>query len=118
MEIPETSVQLTDKDIDERVCLSFRVSSSTNRPRILQIARAVEAEVARRLKEREDREREEKGRLQQEKENFVPREKQDDERRQTQAECRLPAGVLTPLLTRHRDLDDQLRARLAELEQK
>ncbi|KAG8216883.1 P-loop containing nucleoside triphosphate hydrolase protein [Butyriboletus roseoflavus] len=100
MEKPETTVQLTDKDIDER------------------IAKAVEAEVARRLKEREDREREENTRLQQEKENFAPREKQDDERRQTQADCKLPSGVLTPLLTRHRDLDDQLRARLAELEEK
>ncbi|KAI9569943.1 P-loop containing nucleoside triphosphate hydrolase protein [Boletus coccyginus] len=100
MEESETTVQLTDKDIDER------------------IARAVEAEVARRLKEREDREREEQARLQQEKENLALGEKQDDERRQAQADSKLPAGVLTPLLTRHRDLDDQLRARLAELEEK
>ncbi|KAH0826644.1 P-loop containing nucleoside triphosphate hydrolase protein [Lanmaoa asiatica] len=100
MEKPETTVQLTDKDIDER------------------IARAVEAEVARRLKEREDREREEQARLEQEKENLALREKSDDERRQAQVNPKLPPGVLTPLLTRHRDLDDQLRARLAELEEK
>ncbi|KAF8552102.1 kinesin-domain-containing protein [Imleria badia] len=98
-EKPEATTQLTDKDIDER------------------IARAVEAEVARRLKEREDREREEQERLQQEKENLALGEKQD-ERRQAQAEPKLPPGVLTPLLARHRDLDDQLRARLAELEEK
>lgn len=76
----------------------------------------MEVEVARRLKEREDREREERVRLQEEKENIVLREKQDDEQHQAQADARLPPGVLTPLLTRHRDLDDQLRARLAELE--
>jgi kinesin family protein 22 len=116
MEQPETSVQLTDKDIDERVRFSSCVPSSTER--ILQIARAVEAEVARRLKEREDREREEQVRLEQEKENIVLGEKQDDERRQAQADPKLPSGVLTPLLARHRDLDDQLRARLAELEDK
>jgi len=74
--------------------------------------------VARRLKEREDREREEQARLQQEKENLALGEKQDDERHQAQADSKLPSGVLTPLLTRHRDLDDQLRARLAELEEK
>ncbi|KAG9313403.1 P-loop containing nucleoside triphosphate hydrolase protein [Chiua virens] len=96
----EASIQLTDQDIDER------------------IARAVEAEVARRLKEREDREREERARCQQEeKENLALQEKQDD-RRQAQADPKLPPGMLTPLLARHRDLDEQLRARLAELEQK
>ncbi|KAF9225788.1 kinesin-domain-containing protein [Gyrodon lividus] len=95
----ETLVQLTDKEIDER------------------IARAVEAEVARRLKEREDREREE-----QEKENLALKQRQAAEvekvKLQPQAEPKLPPGVLTPLLTRHRDLDDQLQARLAELEEK
>ena len=78
----------------------------------------MEAEVARRLKEREVREREEQARLEQEKENLALTEKQDDERRKAQADPKLPAGVLTPLLARHRDLDDQLRARLAELEEK
>ncbi|KAG6377420.1 P-loop containing nucleoside triphosphate hydrolase protein [Boletus reticuloceps] len=100
VEESETTVQLTEVDINER------------------IAKAVEAEVTRRLKEREDREREERTRLEQEKENLALREKQDDERRQAQANSKLPPGVLTPLLARHRDLDGQLRARLAELEEK
>lgn len=76
----------------------------------------MEAEVARRLKEREDREREERARLQEEKENLAIGEKQDDERHQEIE--RLPPGVLTPLLMCHRDLDDQLRTRLAELEER
>lgn len=95
---PESTVQLTDKEIDER------------------IARAVEAEVTRRLKEREEREREEQARLQQEKENIALMEKQATERERP--EQKLPSGVLTPLLKRHRDLDEELRSRLAELEQK
>lgn len=81
-----------------------------------QIARAVEAEVARRLKEREEREREEQARLQQEKENLALQEKQAAE--SVRVEPKLPPGVLSPLLKRHRDLDEELRARLAELEQK
>ncbi|KAF9236661.1 P-loop containing nucleoside triphosphate hydrolase protein [Melanogaster broomeanus] len=100
----QSRVQLTDKEIDER------------------IARAVEAEVARRLQEREDRDREEQLRLQQEKENIALKEKQateaEKEKTRSQAEPNIPSGVLTPLLTRHRDLDDQLQARLAELEEK
>lgn len=96
---PEPSVQLTDREIDER------------------IARAVEAEVARRLKEREEREREEQARLQQEKENISVMEKQAAAEREKIGQ-KLPPGVLTPLLKRHRDLDEELRARLAELEQK
>lgn len=81
-----------------------------------QIARAVEAEVARRLKEREEQERVEQARLQQEKENLALQEKQAVEN--VKAEPKLPSGVLSPLLKRHRDLDEELRARLAELEQK
>ncbi|KAI6127555.1 kinesin-domain-containing protein [Pisolithus thermaeus] len=95
---PDSTVQLTDKEIDER------------------IARAVEAEVTRRLKEREEREREEQTRLQQEKENIASMAKQATERERP--EQKLPSGVLTPLLKRHRDLDEELRSRLAELEQK
>lgn len=30
----------------------------------------------------------------------------------------LPSGVLTPLLKRHKDLDDELKRRLRELEEK
>lgn len=95
---PESTVQLSDKEIDER------------------IARAVEAEVTRRLKEREEREREEQARLRQEKENIALMAKQTTEREKP--EQKLPSGVLTPLLKRHRDLDEELRSRLAELEQK
>jgi len=83
---------------------------------VAQIARAVEAEVTRRLKEREEREREEQARLQQEKENLALQEKQAAE--SAKVEPKLPSGVLSPLLKRHRDLDEELRARLAELEQK
>jgi kinesin family protein 22 len=90
---------LTDKEIDER------------------ISKAVEMEVARRLQEREHE-----------------RAKEEDERRAKQHEPTassekvvpaaedpsqtLPSGVLTPLLQRHRDLDEELKARLRELENK
>lgn len=89
-------MQLTDKEIDER------------------IARAVEVEVARRLKEREELER-------QEKENIalqlnLQREKEKEKLKEE--DQRLPTGVLTPLMARHRDLDNELRARLEELEDK
>ncbi|KIJ61547.1 hypothetical protein HYDPIDRAFT_96250 [Hydnomerulius pinastri MD-312] len=122
----ETRMQLTDQEIDERVGFppQYELLSRHSTHANLQIARAVEAEVARRLKEREDREREEQARQQQEKENLALKEKQaieaENEKTQSrsQSEPRLPPGVLTPLLTRHRDLDDELRARLAELEEK
>ncbi|OJA15444.1 hypothetical protein AZE42_02216, partial [Rhizopogon vesiculosus] len=89
-------MQLTDKEIDER------------------IARAVEAEVARRLKEREEIAR-------QEKENIALQDKLQEEREKEklkEEDQRLPTGVLTPLMAKHRDLDDELRARLTELEEK
>ncbi|KAG1855680.1 P-loop containing nucleoside triphosphate hydrolase protein [Suillus subalutaceus] len=89
-------MQLTDKEIDER------------------IARAVEVEVARRLKEREEFEREEK-------ENIALQLNLQREREQEklkEEDQRLPTGVLTPLMARHRDLDNELRARLEELEDK
>jgi kinesin family member 22 len=80
----------------------------------------VEVEVARRLEERE------KERVREEEERHA---KQQQEREQQQAEAAereaseaskqtLPSGVLTPLLKRHRDLDDELKARLQELEAK
>lgn len=77
-------------------------------------------EVARRLEERE-REREK------------DREKDEEERRAREdhgsgsgrhksrspkKEHTLPSGVLTPLLKRHKDLDDELKTRLQELEKK
>ncbi|KAF8650678.1 hypothetical protein AX16_005116 [Volvariella volvacea WC 439] len=79
-----------------------------------RIAKAVEAEVARRLAEKERQWREE-----------------EEERRRSQAEASssslimspkrehvLPPGVLTPLLKRHRDLDNELKTRLQKLEEK
>jgi kinesin family protein 22 len=91
----------------------------------------VEAEVARRLEERE-RERE----LEREKERQLEREKEKEagsSRHRTKSPRKdladlvgrspktkgseLPPG-LTPLLKRHKDLDDELQARLAELERK
>lgn len=72
-------------------------------------------EVARRLKEREEREREEQIKLQHEKENPEAEERRMENEK---VEQKFPPGVLSPLLRRHRDLDEELRARLAELEQK
>lgn len=100
-EIAETSgssgmMQLTDKEIDER------------------IARAVEVEVARRLKEREELERQEKENIALQLNLQIEREKE----RLKEEDQRLPTGVLTPLMARHRDLDNELRARLEELEDK
>ncbi|KAG2032070.1 P-loop containing nucleoside triphosphate hydrolase protein [Suillus americanus] len=89
-------MQLTDKEIDER------------------IARAVEVEVARRLKEREELER-------QEKENIALQfnlQREREKEKLKEEDQRLPTGVLTPLMARHRDLDNELRARLEELEDK
>ena len=37
---------------------------------------------------------------------------------QSQHPAQLPSGVLTPLLKRHQDLDNELKRRLDELEQK
>ncbi|KAJ7918374.1 kinesin-like protein [Mycena leptocephala] len=95
-----------------------------------RIAKAVEAEVARRLEERE-RERE----MEREKERQLEREEKEagSSRHRTKSPRKdlaelvgrspktkgseLPPG-LTPLLKRHKDLDDELQARLAELERK
>jgi kinesin family protein 22 len=62
---------------------------------------AVEAEVARRLAERVKQQHEEETAM-------AERSKADT----------IPAGVLTPLLKRHKDLDKELMARLQELERK
>ncbi|KAG2143088.1 P-loop containing nucleoside triphosphate hydrolase protein [Suillus clintonianus] len=89
-------MQLTDKEIDER------------------IARAVEVEVARRLKEREELDR-------QEKENNTLQlklQKEKEKEKLKEEVQRLPAGVLSPLMAQHRDLDHELRVRLEELEEK
>ena len=77
-------------------------------------------EVARRLEEREKErvvEEERRVKEQQEQEQAEASAKatqyMDEPAKQT-----LPSGVLTPLLKRHRDLDDELKARLQELETK
>jgi len=82
----------------------------------------VEAEVARRLEERERaREREEEERRVREREEEVQREASlvcNALSRSPKKDHTLPSGVLTPLLKRHRDLDDELQTRLQELERK
>lgn len=80
-----------------------------------QIAKAVETEVARRLEEREK----ERERLKEEEEQqataTMPDSSESSPKLQKET---LPPGVLTPLLKRHRDLDDELKQRLHELERK
>lgn len=48
------------------------------------------------------------------------REEKEKERERAAkaAKAEVPPGLLTPLLKRHRDLDDELKARLEELEKK
>ncbi|KAG6810212.1 hypothetical protein H0H92_012858 [Tricholoma furcatifolium] len=95
---------LTEKEIDER------------------ISRAVEAEVTRRLAERErQRELEEQERRAREQELEAQQRMTSPDSALSRSPSKkgsLPAGVLTPLLKRHRDLDDELKARLQELERK
>ncbi|KAK7027324.1 hypothetical protein VNI00_015287 [Paramarasmius palmivorus] len=111
---------LSEKEIDER------------------ISKAVEAEVARRLEER----------LKEEEEKRLAEQRQQQEqvssssggtpskRRSTRSRSKscsprkdstsspkreaqpLPPGILTPLLKRHKDLDDELKSRLQDLERK
>ncbi|KAF8155490.1 P-loop containing nucleoside triphosphate hydrolase protein [Crassisporium funariophilum] len=96
---------MTEKDIDERISKAVEA--------------AVEAEVTRRLAERE-REREKA-----EEEQRATEAAQITKARTTRSRSKsptkgatLPSGVLTPLLKRHRDLDDELKNRLEELERK
>ncbi|RDB30648.1 Kinesin-like protein KIF22 [Hypsizygus marmoreus] len=92
---------MTEKEIDER------------------ISKAVEMEVARRLEERERaREREEEERRAKEREVDLQRPSSHAKPKSPKKEQSLPSGVLTPLLKRHRDLDDELKNRLQELERK
>ncbi|KAF5375666.1 hypothetical protein D9615_009354 [Tricholomella constricta] len=97
-------IGLTEKEIDER------------------ISKAVEAEVTRRLEERERaREKEEQERRARELELESQRSSSSTGRaksRSPRKEQTIPSGVLTPLLKRHRDLDDELKSRLQELENK
>jgi kinesin family member 22 len=69
----------------------------------------VELEVTRRLEERErERVKEEQNIKLEKTENTGPLKIEPQET--------LPSGVLTPLLKRHRDLDDELKTRLHALE--
>jgi kinesin family member 22 len=79
-----------------------------------QIAKAVETEVARRLEERE-KERERLREEQEQQGTAIPDSSESSPKQQKET---LPPGVLTPLLKRHRDLDDELKQRLHELERK
>jgi len=77
---------------------------------------AVEAEVTRRLAERLRAEEEKR-----ERENDAlvrPTSSSRSKSPSKEKETTLPSGVLTPLLKRHKDLDDELKNRLRELEQK
>ncbi|TFY80453.1 hypothetical protein EWM64_g3555 [Hericium alpestre] len=85
------NTQLSEKEIDER------------------ISKAVELEVARRL-EAQERERLEE-------EERRARERAESESRQSEQPA-IPSGLLTPLLKRHQDLDNELRRRLQDLEKK
>jgi kinesin family protein 22 len=83
-----------------------------------QISKAVEMEVAKRLEERErEREREK------DKEEELQHSKEDDrpvrqKSKSPKKEQTLPSGLLTPLLKRHKDLDDELKTRLQDLEKR
>jgi len=84
----------------------------------VQISKAVEAEVERRLKEKlEEMERQ---RAADEERARQEAEIADTTRDHTIeiAQPSLPSGLLTPLLKRHQDLDHELRHRLQELERK
>ncbi|KIM37196.1 hypothetical protein M413DRAFT_279239 [Hebeloma cylindrosporum] len=94
---------MTEKEIDERISKAVEA--------------AVEAEVTRRLAERERLRAEEE---QRERENALvgPMTRSQSKSPSKAQETTLPSGVLTPLLKRHKDLDDELKNRLRELEQK
>ncbi|KAJ7108792.1 P-loop containing nucleoside triphosphate hydrolase protein [Mycena epipterygia] len=89
-----------------------------------RISRAVEAEVARRLAEREVEmgagagSSRHKHKVSSRGSSSSPRKEKERERDDKEKEkSKLPPG-LSPLLKRHKDLDDELQARLQELERK
>ncbi|KAJ8075841.1 hypothetical protein PM082_021473 [Marasmius tenuissimus] len=98
-----------------------------------RISKAVEVEVARRLEERErEREREVKEKEKEERASVeassgsgsgTPSRRRSRTRSKSRSPRKeeakpLPPGVLTPLLKRHKDMDNELQARLQELEKK
>ncbi|KAH9177600.1 P-loop containing nucleoside triphosphate hydrolase protein [Lactarius sanguifluus] len=107
---------LTDQDIDDKVMLQYvmRILEST----LFQISKAVEAEVERRLKEKLDEM--ERQRAAEEERARKEAEVADSTKDQSLeiGQRSLPPGLLTPLLKRHQDLDNELRQRLQELEKK
>lgn len=81
----------------------------------------MEAEVARRLAEKEKEwQDEQQKRLQADLEARAAAAEAEESRRSRTPEkdMSLPSGVLTPILKKHRDLDDELKQRLQELEKK
>ncbi|KAF8903894.1 kinesin-like protein [Gymnopilus junonius] len=94
---------MTEKEIDERISKAVEA--------------AVEAEVTRRLAERERQRAEEEERRRAAAESAKGQVARSRSRSPTK-EPSLPSGVLTPLLRRHKDLDNELKNRLQELEKK
>ncbi|PPQ86673.1 hypothetical protein CVT25_006748 [Psilocybe cyanescens] len=94
-------IGMTEKEIDERISKAVEA--------------AVEAEVTRRLAERERQRAEAE---QNEKEAAQRMEGRVSRSGSPTRDTSLPSGVLTPLLKRHKDLDDELKSRLHELEKK
>jgi len=86
--------------------------------------KVVEAEVAKRLAAERQKDQEE--RMAKEAKEREEAEMRELERQKTgnlqdtlpKSELQLPSGLLTPLLKKHKDLDDELRARLHDLEKK
>ncbi|PPQ74075.1 hypothetical protein CVT24_012945 [Panaeolus cyanescens] len=88
---------LSEKEINERISKAVEA--------------AVEAEVTRRLAEREQQRAAEEERARAAQMHAAGSNS-------ASGEVALPSGVLTPLLKRHKDLDDELKNRLQELERK
>lgn len=77
----------------------------------MEVTRRLEEREKERLREEEERRTKELEQQSNTSEKPIPSADQVEQQS-------LPSGVLTPLLKRHRDLDDELKARLHELEEK
>ena len=77
----------------------------------------MEVEVTRRLRERE-REEEERRKKEEEQRAEASNSSLSRSPSKRGRDHSLPSGVLTPLLQKHKDLDEELRSRLQELERK